>query len=263
MEIVKYFYRKILPKKIREVIRFYRLEREFHFDAEVEFYGAYNNLRKYLRIKKLKYEVRKNINWAHGWYSDFFIENSNEPYMACCNNNFRKTERINLVTRKTQENFLRKHGFNNVKAVGMPIIYFPIKNYHQIGKALLVMPGHSLEGETVDTFEDEYVNLINSFRSDFKKITICVHPGCKSNGYWINTFKKHGYKVITGVGLSDLYAFQKLQKVMSEHEFMTTNCYGSHVMYASYFGSKVSIIGKEPKYNLNDFLNDESWKNVF
>jgi hypothetical protein len=261
MDKLKSVYRQVLPERLRKIVKEFRLERQFHYDAEIEFYGAYANLVRYVGINKLNYKQRRNVNWAHGWYADFFMEKSIQPYMACCNINFKKDNRINFVTRKTQEQFLRQFGYENVKAIGMPIVYVPKKEYKLKPNSLLVMPGHSLEGEKFETFEDDYLGLINSYRRDFDTITICVHPGCLKNGYWIEAFAKEGYKVIVGVGLSNLNSFQKLQKLMSEHEYMTTNCYGSHLMYASYFGSKVSVIGKEPTYQLDELLNSESWIN--
>lgn len=257
MEKIKKLYRLVIPQKIRSFIKKRRLEIEFHYDAEIEFYGAYKILKKYVGIKHLNYEKRKKINWAHGWYADFFIEKSEEPYMACCNIKYRDS--FNFVTRKTQEKFLWDKGFPNSKAIGMPIIYLPEKKYQKLPNSLLVMPGHSLPGYEMETFEDEYVNSINSFRHEFEKITICIHPGCFYNGLWHKTFKKHGYNITKGVELCDLNAFPKLQKLMSEHEYMTTNSYGSHVMYASYFGSKVSIIGKVPDYKLENLLKNETW----
>jgi hypothetical protein len=37
--MIKDLYRRLLPVAIRKPIRAWRLEREFHPDAEVEFYG--------------------------------------------------------------------------------------------------------------------------------------------------------------------------------------------------------------------------------
>lgn len=261
VEKLKSAYRAIVPLAIRKPLNDYRKEREFHYDAEIEFYGAYWVLKRHLRIKKLSYAMRKNLNWAHGWYSDFFMTNAKYPYMATCNNNYKEIGRFNFVTRKTQEDFLKMHGYSNVKSIGMPIIYIPQKKIRQVQNSLLVMPGHSLESNKLTTFEEEYVELINSFRKEFKKITVCIHPACFINNHWVGTFKKNGYKIIKGVKINDKKAFYKLQNMMSQFEYMTTNACGSHIMYASYFGSKVSIIGKEPVFKLEDLYNVDSWRN--
>ena len=262
VEKIKSFYRGLIPQYIRKPIRDFRLEKEFHFDCEIEFYGAYKVILKHLGVTKILYPKRKMLNWSHGWYSDFFMDNAKYAYMACCYKYYNEPGRFNFVTRKSQENFLKERGYQNTKAIGMPIVYIPKESkVKRIPNSLLIMPGHSLESQKLETFEDEYVKLINSFKNDFAKVVVCIHPACIKNNQWISTLKAESFEIVNGFELSNTNTFYGIRDLMSQFEFMTTNACGSHIMYASYFGCKVSIMGKEPTYSVSVYNEEPNWAN--
>lgn len=261
MQFIRNVYRNVLPKSIRGPIRMWRLEREFHPDAEVEFYGAYDLMLRHLGEKRLPYLQRKRINWQHGWIPDYFHHGSNDPFDVVQNFTWSKPDYFNLVARKTQERRMQELGVTNSLAVGLPIVYFPQTMTAATNGALLIMPGHSLDYISQQTMEEEYVSYIDSIRHHFTAVTVCVHPSCARNGYWIDSFKKRGYSIVMGVEIDDSAAFEKLQRYFSDHEFCTTNKWGSHVVYAALFGCKVSIIGSEPMLSLEDFENSVHWAN--
>ena len=257
--MIKDLYRRLLPVAIRKPIRAWRHEREFHPDAEVEFYGAYDLLIKYLGEKKLPYQMRKRINWQHGWYPDYYQEGSTDPFVTTQNWAWSDPACYNLVARKTEEKKLHQFGVTNAMAVGLPVVYAPEKSYERIPDSLLVMPGHSLDYISIETKEEEYVGYLDSIRKQFSKVTVCLHPSCLRNGYWVNTFKKHGYDIVMGVEITNQHAFHRLQRYFLEHEYCTTNLTGSHLIYASLFGCKVSLTGPVPQLSLDDFVNSIHW----
>ncbi len=260
MELLKRVYRSILPRAVRKPIREWRFEREFHPDAEVEFYGAYDLLLKHIGERRLPYQYRRLINWQHGWIPDFFHHGSDEPFDILQNFTWSNPDYFNLVPRKVQENRLRELGRPNSLAIGLPIVYFPRKKRARSNGALLVMPGHSLDYISQQTMEDDYISYINGIRDQFSRVTVCIHPSCLRNGYWINSFRKHGYRIITGVEINDSRAFEKLQDYFSEHEFCTTNKWGSHLIYTALFGCKVSIMGPEPIFSFRDLERSSHWR---
>lgn len=259
MEALKKIYRTVLPKGIRQPIRQFRLEREFHLDSEIEFYGGYNILRKHNDFPYIPYPKRNKINWAHGWYSDFFFEAGEHPYFATCNIAAESPGVINLVTRNSQEKYLHRIGYPNSLAIGLPLVYIPKVKMNRRNRSLLVMPGHSLENVKIETFEEAYVSLIDGYKKHFDLISVCVHPSCYRNGYWIDTFKKHGYPIIRGFEISNVRSFYQMQRLFSTFEFVTTNIYGSHLMYSQYFGAKTSVIGPEPQIDKSQYLNHPDW----
>lgn len=258
LEKIKYAYRSLMPKSLRRIIRSWIVENKFHYDAEIEFYGAYEVLRQNLKVKKLTYPQRRNINWAHGWYSDFFMLYSQDPYFANCNIYYKVPGRVNFVTRKSQEQFLRDKGYPNSFAIGMPITYIPEKRVIKRKSSLLVVPTHTMDGYEINTFEEEYAILIDSFKNDFDEIVVMIHPTCFKNDKWVNTFRRHSYKIIKGVRMESSNSFYRLRNIMSRFEFVTTNAFGSHMMYAAYFGAKVSIIGREMEHDPNEIEKDDN-----
>ena len=234
-------------------------EREFHADAEVEFYGAYDHLLRHVGARKIPYPLRKRINWQHGWYPDYYSEGIDDPFVTTQNWAWNDPNRYNLVARKTEE--ARMHGFGvaNTMAVGLPIVYTPERRYERRKGSLLVMPGHSLDYISLETKEQEYVAYIDGIREQFSEVTVCLHPSCKRNGYWIDSFTRHGYRIVMGVEITNPRSFPILQRYFSEHEYCTTNLTGSHTIYASLYGCKVSIIGPVPQLSLDDLKNSSHW----
>lgn len=258
--MIKQLYKKIVPVSVRKPIRHWIHEREFHPDAEVEFYGAYDLLLKHLQEKKLPYAVRKKINWQHGWYPDYYQEDSSDPFVTTQNLLVSDLSYYNFVARKSEEKKLHTLGILNSMAIGLPIVYTPHKKINRLKNSLLVMPGHSLDYISLQTNESEYVKYINSIRHLFSKVTVCIHPSCFRNGYWVKTFKDNGYDIVPGVEISNQKAFFRLQKYFSQHEYCTTNLTGSHIIYASMFGCKVSLIGPMPILEIEDFKNSIHWQ---
>lgn len=254
-------YRTIVPVFIRAFFRDLLIQRGFHPDTEIEFYGAYKLLLTELKIKKIKYPLRSKITWSHGWYADFLMLDSKHPYLGCFNIKCIEKGVLILVARKSQEDFIKALGYSNVKAIGAPITYLPKVTVQRTLGSLLVMPAHSLDYIDLVTFENEYVAYLNSIRHEYSKVTVCVHPSCLKNGNWINSFKEFDYDIITGVEISDENCFCKLQKLFSSYEYVTSNKYGSHMIYASYFGAKVSIIGKASEFKMEQMMESDTWKN--
>jgi hypothetical protein len=257
--MIRSLYRAVLPRFIREPIRMWRYEREFHADAEVEYYGAYRQLCAHLKVPGVPYPLRKRINWQHGWVPDHLQEGSSDPFITVQHLKWDDPDRFNLVARKSEEKRLHDFGVPNAMAVGLPIVYTPKRVFSRMKGSLLVMPGHSLDYISQQTREEEYVNFLDSIRNDFTSVTVCVHPSCERNGYWIKTFRSRGYRTVTGAEIKDMDSFSLLQRYFSEHEFCTTNTTGSHVIYASLFGCKVSVIGPEPILSLEDLENSMNW----
>lgn len=258
--MLRKIYRQLLPVSIRKPIRDWLHEKAFHYDAEVEFYGAYSLLLQHLNEKKSPYCTRKKINWQHGWYPDYYQEGSNDPFVITQNQAVTDYSHFNFVARKSEENKLHAMGITNSIAIGLPIVYTPFKKIERIKGSLLVMPGHSLDYISLQTNEDHYLEYINSIKHLFSKITVCIHPSCLRNGYWINTFRNNGYNIVIGVEISNQNAFYRLRKYFSQHEYCTTNLTGSHIIYASFFGCKVSLIGPTPKLSIEDFKNSIHWR---
>jgi FkbM family methyltransferase len=164
------------------------------------------------------------------------------------------------VARVDEEAYLRSQGYNNVKAIGLPIIYTASCKVVRRPKSLLVMPAHSLDYTTLNSRFEEYAETIASIESQFSEVLICVHPSCWRNGYWVSAFRNRGLKVIKGAFLEDRNALDRMSKLFSVFEYVTTNGCGSHIAYAAYFGAKVSIYGSYVEYSAQEFTIDPLYR---
>lgn len=257
--MIRGLYRRVVPRSIREPIRMWRYEREFHPDAEVEFYGAYDLLLAHLGERRLPYRYRRRINWQHGWYPDYYQEGSEDPFVTTQNWAWNDPNRYNLVARKSEERRMHAFGAPNTMAVGLPVVYTEAKRHDRRKGSLLVMPGHSLDYISLETREKDYVSYIDGIRDRFTNVTVCLHPSCRRNGYWIDSFKSHGYRIVMGVEIQDMGCFDRLQGYFASHEFCTTNLTGSHVIYSALFGCKTSIAGPVPRVSLEDLIKSIHW----
>jgi FkbM family methyltransferase len=196
-------------------------------------------------------------DWVHGWepscrekfHPDFIlgiITNPDDHY---------------FVDRKDTEDFLRRCGYNNVRAIGVPIIYLPRIDIRRRPGSLLVMPAHSIEYTTHIWRFDEYADAIAAIRSEFEEVVVCIHPVCWDRGYWVEDFRKQGFQLVKGARADDRNGLRRMQHLLSSFEYVTTNGMGSHIAYAAYFGAKPSVYGPYATLGAEDFKGDGLYVN--
>ena len=190
------------------------------------------------------------FRWQHGWHAQHLQVH---PMMtiqetACLEEGI-------LVAREDQKAYLSSHGFSNVHAIGLPIVYAECPHVDRRPNSLLVMPAHSLSYTEHQWQFDEYVDAINAVRDQFDDVVVCVHPDCIKKGYWAKQFSEAGYQIVTGAAVNDRNAHQRIATLLSSFEYVTTNSCGSHVPYAAYFGAKVSVFGPYAEHNAEDYKN--------
>lgn len=223
-------------------------------------YGAFSALEKYLGVSIFK----KNfsfLEWQHGWHPpqhnvhpELVVGGYGQSYL-------RKEDKTFWVARQDQADYLLSHGYKFVKAVGLPIIYIDTPEVIREKGSLLIMPVHSLSYTKHQWDFDKYAEEIDKIKYNFSRIVACVHPACIDKGYWIEAFKKKGISVISGAFGGDDNSLIRMAKLFSRFEYVTTNGFGSHIVYAAYFGAKVSLYGTTPSFNANDFKNDPLYLN--
>jgi hypothetical protein len=155
-----------------------------------------------------------------------------------------------------QVEILKKFGWHNSVAVGLPFIYGDIFELDAKPDSLLVMPGHTLPHTDHQWDQKTYVDQIVKLKPYYDTIVACVHSSCFAKGYWVPYFEKHGIPCIKGADTYDKNALLRLNTIFKSFEYMTTNTIGSHVAYAAYSGCKVSIYGEYCSPNKSDYRND-------
>ena len=230
-------------EKIPAPIYFQDNEREL---CEVDYYGASHLIAEQLELKNLPFS---NVGWRHGW---MYVPLKYLPQLTV----WGKSD-INYLTAKEEHAaFLMQHGIK-ATAVGMPFIYAnAIDDSLRRRNSLLVMPQHTLSSVPNVGNEEQYIQKIEKIRNDFDVVVFCIHHSCYEHGVWPALLKKYNYPAIVGASASQINAIKRLQKMFSIFEFVTTNTVGSHLPYAAYCGSKVSIYGQFSDFSNYNFSND-------
>ena len=222
-------------------------------------YGDRKILSLYAGLKKTPRYTQGEI--PHSWIikerniiPDFVIGSDGLGYT--------RPEKLLFVSRKDQETFLRGEGFTDVHAIGHPIIYLKdVGNYSRIKDSLLVMPAHSLRETTEDwrELDKAYFKFLSEHISNFSYIALCLHPEDIKKKNWTMVSQLIPQR-IEGADEKDANSYERMAVLFSMFEYVTTNRLGSHVAYASYFGSKVSVCGpwefKKEEYLTMDFYRN-------
>ncbi|AXA33397.1 hypothetical protein [Francisella adeliensis] len=170
------------------------------------------------------------INWEHGW---LFTE---LKYVPQIKKNLRDHISVTLVAKTSHQEFLNSKDINSI-AVGLPFAY--VNNFD----------------------ETTYIKEIQKIKNDFNLIVVCIHQDCVDKGFWINSFEKIGVPFIIGSKGEDANGLLRVNRILKHFEYMTTNTMGSHVLYASYAGCKVSVYGTYQSINKADYRDDPFYKN--
>lgn len=124
------------------------------------------------------------------------------------------------------------------------------------------MPAHSLP-ETKENWDaNAYVTYIKSIAHKFSRVCLCVHKSCAEKGNWIDAFSEQGIEIIEGAEERDANSLYRMSLLFNQFEFVTSNTFGSHVAYASYFGCKVSVAGPAEDFRREYYENVLFYKNA-
>jgi FkbM family methyltransferase len=191
-------------------------------------------------------------NWFHGWWPK---HSQIVPEMLLCDLPIDKRA-CYWVARKDEETYLHRHGYKKALAIGLPLVYYsPRRPVPRRPGTLLVMPIHSLEFTTSNGDFERYADEIAAVRDDFSRVVVCVHPACWERGYWIDAFQRRGFEVVRGISYCDRNGLARVHALLSSFEHMTTNGFGSHIVYAAALGAKASIFGTFTQLTLADCSN--------
>lgn len=202
--------------------------------GEVDFYGFSHIIAQRLNLEKIPYSYG---GWVHGWY---FIRVEDVNHFMV---NY-DPKKFYFVATDADVNFLNSQGVYNVKAGGLPFVYADdIRDVERIPRSLLVMPGH-FTAHALDTLtyaRKDYIAYIKTFAGSFDHIVFCLNQECIRQGLWLKELKEANIPYVIGADSYDINSFARIRTIMSHFEVMTTNQMGSHVLYASLCGCKVSV----------------------
>ena len=192
--------------------------------------------------------------WQHGWLPSYY---SRHPALISLHKKDKAkpsewrssidTEKVThwqWVAREDQAAYLREHGYQKVGAIGLPFAYLPDPCVRREPGSLLVMPPHGREihfpGEAVS---EAYADYIEALKPHFSKIVVSVTEGDIVRGEWVDLLQRRGLLVTMGSNPFSVDPLVTVQRMLASCEFVTTNCFGSHIVYAAHCGCRVSVAG--------------------
>ena len=197
--------------------------------------------------------------WQHGWNPEFFNELS-EMIVGGSGLSKHQKRKTYFVAREDQKEALNRDGYENVYAIGLPLIYVNKKKSKRKKGSLLIMPDHTLDERSDPAKDHEYYEYISKFKHHFSSITLCVHRSCFDQKRW-NKLSGIADTITVGAHHKDNKTLEKMSDLMTAHEFMTTNEFGSHVPYAAFFGCKVSVGGPKQDFHLEELVKSPFFRN--
>lgn len=191
--------------------------------------------------------------WAHGWVPSFAVVHPYQVSFLVKQGEYP----LNLVPRRDLAEYLLKHGFPKVKAVGLPILYVPESPAPRIPRSILVMPYHSQPDFRADGSRvPRLVEILADLRQKFELVVGCVHPTCLKSGLWIDDFKKAGMPYVSGANMRDANSLYRMRHLFKRFEAVVTNGFGSLLPYAAFCGARVGVTGNFAEDNREVLLKD-------
>lgn len=233
---------------------FYKLDPDNKKYGWSDQYGSSYIAAEYCNLNRNLNPIRHH--WLHGcngpWennHLNMYVRNFTDQYMY-------------LVARKDQEDYLKSNGINNVKAIGLPIVYLKEQNMERIKDSVLFMPTHIRPGEkyVTENIIEEYINYIEKIAKHFRFAAVCLHSAFFLHDEFISKFKKLNIEIIQGASNQDKNALKRQKMIFQQFETLVTNGWGSHVAYGLYFGTKLSIDGPKIEKSKQDFLSAPGWE---
>lgn len=215
--------------------------------AEATYYGAHFLIADRLGIAA---PPPTRTTWSHGWQDAQRIVS---PHQLI---SFGGKDDRHLVSNHKVKATLEGFGYTDVHAVGLPIVYADQPQVERVKGTLLVMPPHSLAHTRHAWPFEAYAREIARIRDRFDLVVLCLHPSCMENGYWHKEFTAQGIPYILGASGSDRNALKRVQTLLRSFEYVTSNSSGSHLVYASYCGAKLSLFGPYAAFEAQDYDKD-------
>jgi hypothetical protein len=196
----------------------------------------------YWLAKNLGYPFRlaSPVSWQHAW-----VDGDLSSPERIFGTQMAHRYSVHLVARETHQAGLADFGYRNVSAVGYPYLYMAdlsVPKPTRLAKSLLVMPPHSLSDTSENWDEESCLHRIQGLKPYFETIVFCIHQQCIQKGYWLKTLDRFGFDYVIGSNANDANSLARMYQLFNMFEYVTTNNWGSHILYAAYSGAKVSAI---------------------
>jgi predicted SAM-dependent methyltransferase len=218
---------------------------KWEVNFEADYYGASALIARKLSLQNT---LHVPVRWIHGW--DYNRKSFINLYSAECS-----PMTTIFLENEARVDEMRKIGFINSYAVGLPFIYADaIEGTVRIKDSLLVMPAHSTTHSKIknyDLLRDFFIN-IRSHVKNYSKVSVCVSGSCYEDSEYMKFIKSFGFDVVFGAWIFDKNALVRMKTILSSFSAVISNSIGSHLIYAAYCGTRIIMVSPidKPDYKL-------------
>ncbi len=184
---------------------------------------------------------RSFCDWIHGWIW-WDVEDYRDIQMDVNPQNITK-----VVNKRKFCELLIEAGVNNVFLGALPYAYvlnskkYDAGLFPRLAKTLLCIPSHTSEVEKPKLKLSKYLDYIESIKGSFKTIAVCLfHLDYYDYSPLVLS---RGFIPLMGAAPDCANSLFRTRSIFDSFEYVTTNCLGSHILYALAAGCKTSISG--------------------
>jgi hypothetical protein len=196
-----------------------------------EYYGASRIIAREIGIPS---SLPTTASWSHGWIFD------NIRSFKQITGEFINPNRLYLVRNEAEREILQLQGLR-AEAIGLPFLY-ALKAEpppQRIPGSLLVMPTHGTTQCPVNEKNAFLLAKLAPIRVQFSTVCACVSGMCVINRQWIDQLERNDIPWITGAWVFDMNALRRMARLLQSFEYVYTDSFGSHLLYASAAGCRV------------------------
>ena len=229
--------------------------------SEADFYGASKLVAGHLGLPVHKLP-RSSARWYHAPVPDWrdFLD----PYDFYTQRSplYPKSLRRLLVPNLRTQEYMRSCGYEAVTAAGSPILLAEEAARPRRLDSFLVMPSHVLEsGSYSAQASDVAARFLNSALeiADGGFVLACLHYEDAKRQLWPDQLDKKGIPWVSGAHKWDMNSLVRMVTLMSQFQTVITNDIGSHIIYAWWLGSDVTLLDVGTTIDLSSMLSNEPW----
>ena len=199
-------------------------------------------------------------HYQHGWLVGF-------PFLETDYINAKQKGLMFVFNKRNQEEWKKQF---DVKAIiiGAPFCHYRrMYNIEKDSKAsgTLAFPAHLSTNKQIKTVFDKITYLENLFDlpEEYHPITICSYFNEFSDWQELKNKSKFNFNLVTsGHSWSDNFP-ANFYNILKKHKFVTSNNYGSHILYSIDFGLPFFFLGEPAKYCKNgEILEDVGYQEL-
>ena len=198
--------------------------------------------------------------WIHGWRNTKgFPESKLTAELLACQ--YLPKDTTIVVRNDVEKQVVVREGFSDVLIGGLPFAYIKQQHSKRHKDCLLTFLPHSVEFVRTKSDQKQYMDYLESLKNDFESIYVSLYS-IDNLGPMEKAAKHRGLNTIQCAKPDDRNSLFRIRSILDSFEYVTTNVWGSHMLYALYSGCKFSFTGPIYEYK-EELFSTKKVNNIY